>query len=52
MIGAQISGASLRLTSRRNTPARRSAREGGQRFLVNQDLTTLNDRLSNDAKNR
>jgi hypothetical protein len=30
------------LTSRRNT----------QRFLVNQDLTSLNHRLSNDTKNR
>jgi hypothetical protein len=32
----------LRTTSRRNT----------QRFLVNQDLTSLNQRLSKDTKNR
>jgi hypothetical protein len=30
----------------------KSKDEGGQRFLVNQDLTSLNKSLSNDTKNR
>jgi hypothetical protein len=51
-----------RITSRRNTVYPPSFVAGtfcvsrrnfaGQRFLVNQDLTTLNHRLPNDTKNR